>query len=241
MKCILNIAVVENEKDQADFFVDCITQSAKELNITINIRTYEDGLDIIEDINSLFNIIYFDIEMKFIDGISSAKKIRERDKNVLIVFVTNYIQYAIDGYQVNASDFLLKPVSYLTFLDHFKKTIQKLSSQDEPKLVIKTSNGLRSLNYSDIYFLESEGHYIHIHTINETITIKETMKALEKRLILENSNKSFNRSNNCYIVNLAHVMAVNKDIISIGSHKLKVSRPRRKQFMESLVDYLGEI
>ena len=76
---------------------------------------------------------------------------------------------------------------------------------------------------------------------NETVIVKETMKNMEKKLILENSKNDFGRSNNCYIVNLAHVISVNKDTLSIGSHELKISRPRRKQFMEALVNYMGEI
>lgn len=241
MKSTFNIAVVENDKIQSDFLINCIRKSAENLNISVKIKSYEDGLDIVEDMRILFDIIYFDIEMKFLDGITSAKRIRERDGDVLIVFVTNHIQYAIEGYEVNASDFLLKPVKYLSFLEHFKKTIKKVSSDDEPKLVIKSSNVLRSIKYADIYFLESEGHYIHIHTVNETIVVKETMKNMETKLILENQKNDFSRSNNCYIVNLAHVMSVNKDTLTIGSHELKISRPRRKQFMEALVNYMGEI
>jgi len=241
MKSTFNIAVVENDQTQSDFLVSCIKKSAENLNISVNIKTYKDGLDIIEDIKILFDIIYFDIEMKFLDGMTSAKKIRERDENVLIVFITNHVQYAVEGYQVNASDFLLKPVKYLSFHEHFTKTIKKISSDDEPRLIIRTATALRSIKYTDIYFLESEAHFIHIHTTTKTITIKDTMKNMETKLILENPKNNFSRSNNCYIVNLAHVMSVDKDIISIGNHDLKISRPRKKQFMESLVNYMGEI
>ena len=241
MKSTFNIAVVENDQVQMDFLVSCIKKSAKALNISVEIKTYADGLDIIEDEQVLFDIIYFDIEMMFMDGITGAKRIRERDDNVIIVFVTNHVQYAIEGYQVNATDFLLKPVKYLGFFEHFKKVISKISLDDEPRLVIKTASVLRSIKFKDILFLESEGHFIHIHTQNEQITTKETMKNMETKLITENHHHNFNRCNNCYIVNLAHVMSVDKDTLVIGDHRLKISRPRKKQFTDALVDFLGEI
>lgn len=171
------------------------------------------------------------------DRMTTAKKIREIDSAIPIVFVTNYVQYAIDGYKVDATDFILKPVNYFSFKEHFQK-IEKKISQQADFLVLNTLEGTQKIILDDLYYVESEKHYLHLHLINDgeiQFDILDTAKDMEKKL----SPYNFYRCNNCYIVNLKHISQVNGNEATVGPYHLQISRPRKKGFMEAFTKYLG--
>ena len=232
----MRVAIVEDNASQRAQLNQFILKYSQKHEIDIQIDCYSDGFEIIENYDEIYDVIYFDVEMRLVDGMTAAKKIREKDSRVLIVFVTNFVQYAIDGYAVHATDFLLKPLTYFIFSEHFKKLLPKVKTTAELVAVIKTSQGIRKIKYSDIYYMESDGHYIDIHTKQETLSSRESLKNMEQYL----QAGHFNRCNNCYIVNLAHVESVNKNIVNVGGHELLISRPKKKQFMEALTNYIGD-
>lgn len=233
----MKVAIVEDNDSQRTLLNQFILKYSNTHNMNVQIDCYKNGLEIIEKTDELYDIIYFDVEMPMIDGMTAAKRIRKRDPEVLIVFVTNFVQYAIEGYSVNAIDFLLKPLTYFVFSEHFKKILPKIKTTDEKALVIKSTQGIRKINFSDIYYIESDAHYIDIYTKQEKITARESLKNMEQNL----QEGNFNRCNNCYIINLAHVQEVNKNIVTVGDYQLHISRPRKKQFMEALTNYIGDV
>src|SRR5699024_1599074 len=99
---ILNIAIVEDNKQAQENLKSYINKISEEMNQPVNISTFDDGLIFVDQFANEFDIIYFDVEMKYMDGMTAAKKIREKDSQVLIVFVTNHAQVAIQGYSVEA-------------------------------------------------------------------------------------------------------------------------------------------
>ncbi|MGC4423567.1 LytR/AlgR family response regulator transcription factor, partial [Streptococcus suis] len=108
-----------------------------------------------------FDLIYLDVEMEIMDGMTTAQKIRNLDKEVLLVFVTNHSHVAIQGYSVEAIDFLLKPLSSFVFEEHFKKILRKLpDSQEKQSLYIKSKQSTVKLYQEDIVYLESQGHQV---------------------------------------------------------------------------------
>lgn len=138
--------------------------------------------------------------MEFMDGMSTAKKIRGTDSEVLIVFITNHAQVAIQGYSVEASDFLLKPLNKFTFEEHFKKIIKKVKKQDD-SIVVRVSGTVKGVDQHSILYCESQGHYIDFVTLNERFTLIDSMKNIEEKL----DPVRFFRCNNSYIINFEHV------------------------------------
>lgn len=232
----MRIAVVDDEKLYRDNIERCLRACADKHSLDIKVDCYADGIELLDMKDIIYDIVYLDMKMNFVDGMETAKEIRKKDSEVIIVFCTNYVKYAIDGYAVNATDFLLKPVSDFAFYEHFKKVLQKLEKTNEKFIVVKTKLGIKKIKYSKILYLESEGAYIKIITKNEEIVFLETLKNLEMEL----DKKMFFRSNSCYIVNLMYVTEVVDNYLQVGDYKLKISRSRKKGFMEALTNFIGD-
>lgn len=232
----MKIAVVEDNQTQREKLISVIKEYAHSKNFLVSIDSFEDGIQLVDTYQPKYDIVYLDIEMDIMDGMTAAKKIRQLDNKVLIVFVTNYVQFAIEGYSVNATDFLLKPINSFSFSSHFDKIYKLLSKQGNSSITVKTNNGFRRINVDDILYLESEGHSVHIHTINEVISLWDSLKNFENQL----QDYNFFRCNNCYLVNLKFVDAIDKNHAVLSGHRLQISRPRKKDFLSALTNFLGE-
>lgn len=177
-----------------------------------------------------------DIEMSEMDGMAAARRIRERDDKVVIVFITAAPQYAISGYEVRALSYLLKPLPWFAFSQELKKSIDMVRRNGDDSMLIETGNGQMRLNLADILYLESIRHTIVIHTLDGKYSINGTLKDMEAKL----ADRHFFRSNSCYLVNLKHVTGVaDQDCIMSDDERLRVSRPRKKAFLAALADYMG--
>ncbi|HFI0292909.1 TPA: LytR/AlgR family response regulator transcription factor [Streptococcus suis] len=234
----MKIAIVEDQKIEQERLQTYIQTACRTRNLPVEIRCFNDGIDISSDYQKQFDVIYLDVEMEIMDGMTTAKKIRAVDKDVLIVFVTNHSQVAIQGYSVEAIDFLLKPLSNFVFEEHFKKILRKLPSQEEEQafLYVKHKASTVKIAQSDILYIESQGHQLHIHTDRDVITTSNALKNLEPLL----DPKTFFRSNSGYIVNLAHVEKVEGNLVYLRGEALPISRPRKKDFMTALTNYVGD-
>ena len=112
---MLNIAIVEDEKEMSNCLRDYLIKFFNEENISIDVSIFDNGNIFLEKYKLNYNLIFLDIKMPSIDGMEVAQKIRKIDKNVMIIFVTSLAQYAIKGYEVNAFDYILKPIDYYNF------------------------------------------------------------------------------------------------------------------------------
>ena len=179
----MRIAIVEDDAQQQEKLSKYIIKCAAENQVNIQIERFSDGIQIVDNYASGFDVIYFDIEMALMDGMTAAKKIRQIDTEVIIVFITNYVQFAVEGYSVNAADFLLKPLNYFSFSEHFKKIKKTFENKSNRSMSFKATQGFRKINLDELLYAESEGHYIHLHLSDETLSIWDTMKNLEKKLL----------------------------------------------------------
>ena len=168
-------------------------------------------------------------------SLSQAQKMRELDKDVIIVFITNMAQYAIGGYAVGALDYVLKPVPYFAFSQQLRKAEEQLRRRARHYLALPVEGGMRRLDSSLIYYLESEGHRVHFYTEEGDFVAAGTLKAFEEKL----AERPFARCNSGYLVNLAQVKSVQQGMVQVGPYELQVSRPKRKSFLAALTDYIG--
>lgn len=231
------IAIVEDVKQSRELVKDYIKRFALEHNREFEMIEFEDGEDIIADYGCNYDIIFLDIEMKRSNGMEIAEKIRKIDKNVIIIFKTNMAQYAIRGYSVDALSFLLKPVPYFAFSQELKKSIDKLDAREDSFILISAEFGMRKLMTKDILYIESMKHTLIIRLSTSEVTMRGVMKDMEDKL----EKYHFHRCNNCYLVNLSKVKGIQGEFVIIGNDELKMSRGRKKSFMEALTSYVGEV
>lgn len=230
-----SIAIVEDNPVFSDSVKGYLDRYSKEFGVDFNVYAFTDGDEITSDYEAKYDIIFLDIEMKRLDGMSAAHKIRQYDAEVIIIFITNMAQYAIHGYNVGALSFLLKPLPYFAFTQELTKSIDRLRKKKQKALLVPTDNGMIKLSSLEITYIESFGHDLIIHVKDNSYIVRGTIKKMEEEL----NGLSFYRCNHGYLVNLTYVQGVKDDDVIIGEDRLKISRPRKKAFLSALTQYIG--
>ena len=232
---MLKIAVVEDQTEVRESLCQFIRQYAGEQGLQAEVEPFADGAVIAEGYQPGYDIIFLDVEMPRLGGFGAAERIRAVDPDVVLVFVTNMAQYAIKGYEVDALDYVLKPVPYFAFSQQLQKAVEKVSRHARHYLAVPVEGGLRRLDTVQIYYLESEGHRVHFYTEDGEFTAPGALKTFEEKL----AACPFARCNSGYLVNLAQVRGVQQGVVEVGPYELQVSRPKRKSFLAALADHIG--
>ena len=233
----LSLGLVDNESEPLDLLVSYIEKYEKETGNTLSYRRFKSAYDFLEAKNENFDVLFLDINMPGMTGLELAYKIRATGSDILIIFLTNLAQYALEGYKVSAYDYLLKPVSYFDFRQEMNKIVSKLQKEEKKFLIVKTKGTTYKLDQSTILYGETIKHDIVIHTRKETYTYRGTLKELEEEL----DKNLFSRCNNCYLVNLAEVESIKEnEVLLSNGEKLLISRPRKKDFVNALTVFLNQ-
>lgn len=231
---MLNIAVVEDEINVSKQIESYINSFANKHRIEISISVYNNADDFLSYYKNNFDLVFMDIELPGINGMDATIKLREKDKNVMIVFVTNLMQYAVNGYSVNAYDFIVKPFNYYSFAIKLKRIFKSLLSNQNKKIVINYQGGRRVVSIFDILYVEVNKHVLIYHLKKENVTASGTLK----KVFEEIGDDSFALCNQCYLVNLRFVKEINNNMVVVGNDNLQISAPKRKEFCASLAKYL---
>ena len=233
---MIHIAIVEDEDIYIRQLTEYMEKFQAEFSQEIRLSFFRDGDEIVEKYSADYNIILMDIQMKFMDGMTAAEKIREMDKQVIIMFITNMTSYAVRGYEVDALDYMVKPVEYFSFCQKLKRAIDRIPQNQEQYLLLPVETGVQRLNVNDIYYVESYGHQMIFVTKNGKFQSRITMKKTEDELLKYN----FFRCAKSYLVNMRYVEGIQEGCCLIHGERLQVSRQKRKEFMEALVNYMSE-
>ena len=232
---MIRIAMVEDEAAVREQLQGYIQRYTRQYGTEFTVTEFSDGVEILDACRPVYDIVLLDVEMKHLDGMETARRIRELDRDVVLLFITNMAQYAIKGYAVGALDYLLKPVPYFAFSQQLQKAEEKLRRRARHYLAVPVEGGLRRLDTAQIYYMESEGHRVHFYTEEGEFSAPGALKTFEEKL----ADLPFARCNSGYLVNLAQVKSVQQGLAQVGPYELQVSRPKRKSFLAALADYIG--
>lgn len=231
----MRVAIIEDEQDQALQLEEYLRAYGEENRQTFQVSRYDTGEAFLQDFHSQFGLILLDISLPGMDGMQTAKALRERDADVGLLFITQMAQYAIRGYEVDAMDYLLKPVSPFAFSQRIQRAISRLRKREKQYLMISDRNGSRRLAVDEIYYIESRGHNLIYHTAKGEFTLSGTITEAESRLAAHH----FFRCNKGYLVSLRHVEGVRNGCAVVQGIELLISRPRKNGFLEALTNYIG--
>ncbi len=234
---MLKIIMLEDQQDQADrlsAMLERYTQSHPAF--VYSLQHYTQSVLLLTGYQCDADILFLDIQVPDMLGIDVARKIREKDPRVMIIFITMLTQYAIEGYSVGSFDYVLKPVRYEEFATKLDRACRVLAHQSsDVTLEVRTKEEVRRINANDITYIEVANHDILIHTGTETIRQWGSLKQFEDQL----AGAHFVRCNACYLVNLKYVRSLNGDTVRVHETDLPVSKNKRKDFLASLAQYKG--
>lgn len=237
-KNMIHIAIVEDDDMYAGKLRANLERYAEEREEKIRISEFSDGEDIVTNYKGDYDIILMDVRMTFMDGMKAAGRIRECDSMVVIIFITNMPQYAMQGYAVDALDYVLKPVSYFALSQRLDRAIERMRQREHKRyLTVPVKGGMRRLELGRVRYLEVWDHRLFIHMTDEDIETKGAIRDMEEAI----SSSQFFRCNKCYLVNLEYVEGVQNNDIYIGKDTVRVSRSKKKEFMDALNNYINEV
>lgn len=198
---------------------------------------FDNALSAINTINeNHVDVLFLDINMPQINGIEFSKMVPSSTR---VIFTTAYDQYAVEGFRLNALDYLLKPINYTDFLqasnkalEWFKLTDTDTGGQSTSSIFIKSGYRMEKLDFENILYIENQRDYVKFHLENqkEPISSLMSMQSLEEKL----PGKVFMRVHRSFIVNLEKVKTIERNCIVFGKEYIPVSESYKARFMEFL-------
>ncbi len=231
---MINVCIVEDELNQAAVLKNYITTYCDAHKQQVNITYLPDGLDLVDDYKGQFDIILLDIQMKHLDGMAAAEKIRKVDADVIIIFITSTVQYAVQGYAVDALGYVLKPVPFPQFEQLFDKAITRVQAKQQHVYVkVSVDDKQLKLDVNSIHYIESQRNNVIIHCEDDDYVTVGPLKRFDEML----APHGFSKCHNAYVVNLSFVEAVQKEEVLLTTGvTLPISRARKKDFMAALTE-----
>ncbi len=228
----INIAVCDDEKVQRENIKELIYSWSDGLNYHVKVEEFacsEEFLFHYED-NKKYDIILLDIEMGEMSGVELAKKVRKQSENIEIVFITGYSEYILDGYEVSALQYLMKPLNEERFFSTLNRAVGRVKKNEKP-LNIYTDKGMARIPLCQIVFIEVIKNYITIHA-KEIYTAKVTLNEISKKL----DDNFFKVGRSC-IVNLNFISKVTRtDVHFANGNVTQLPRGMYDKINRAIID-----
>lgn len=231
---MIKVAIVEDDNNYAAVLNDYIIRFGKEKNRAVSCVRFGNAVHIVENYRSENGIILMDIDLPMINGMEAARLIREKDKSVVIIFITNLAQYACEGYGVEALDFIVKPISYAEFVMKFARAVSRMDALKEREFSIPIAGGVYRLFPDKIMYVEVISHKILYHTTENIIESREALSSVESRL----KESRFLRLSKSYLINPRHIVSVEGLKVTVtNGEEIYLSHGRRRDFLRELASW----
>lgn len=229
----LKIAICDDEQNQIEYITSVVTSWGDHEGHSCEIRTFASAEAFLFEYeeDKAYDILLLDVEMKNMNGIELAKRIRKDNNRAEIIFITSHFEFVGEGYEVDALHYLIKPISAEKLTQVLTKAAEKISVEP-PSVVISCEGETVKLYESDICYVESFRHYIVIHTKNNEYKIKENMSVFEKRV-----SDDFYRIHRSYLVSLKHITRISRTSVNIGNTELPLSRGKYDDINRAFIEH----
>lgn len=240
---MINIAIVEDEhaasallKEYIERWLETDARGKGYDRRDMRIMQYYNGSTFLNASSmKFFDIVFMDIRLPDVDGMTISEELRKTDKNAVIVFVTDIAQFAMKGYKVDALDYVLKPVSYYNFSVVLDRAFERLEKSTDVCVTVRVDNRIARISAADIKYVEVMNHKLIYHTKYEDIVGYGQLKDVENAL----GKAEFIQCHRYYLVNLKYVKSMSNGMLDVDGTLLEVSVRKRKDVLAAVANYFG--
>ena len=232
---MMRIAIVEDEESFQKRLIHYCEIYASEKGEKTSPVCFSNGMGFLESFRGNFDLVLMDISMPHMDGMECARRLRERDEQVPIIFITSMAQYAIRGYEVEAMGFMIKPVQYEEFVMKLERVRRRLQASAIRPYAIIQKNDTRVVDIRSIYYVEVLNHNLIFHTQDGAFQTYGKLGALEE----DSRFSGFVKVSASHLVNCAFVGNIGKTTLEVAGDQIPLSRRRRKECLEKMARIIG--
>ena len=236
MAAPINCILVDDEPVALDIMESHLSK-IEDINILARCSNASEAFNVISKEN--IHLIFLDINMPGISGISFARSI---NKDLQIIFTTAYREYAVDGFDLHAADYLLKPISFERMLQavnrYFEVNTQQIETQSQPSetndfIFVKIDRQMVKIDFEELLYIESYADYLKIHLLTDTKITRETITAIEEKL----PSSKFLRTHRSFIVSIPKIESYTNEQVLVRQKSIPISRSFKEQVLEKLAEY----
>lgn len=222
----MKIAIVDDEPLFISQIEECIEMYQQSHSVTFSFSSFTSAEEVLFHLHE-FDVFFLDIQMGGMNGIQLAKTIRKEVGDAQIIFVTNEPNFIFDGYQLQALNYLLKPIQR----EQVFYCLDKLYEGDTKSLIVQVDKVTKHIKLKDILFIESDGHYVEIHA-DQIYRIKQTLDAVKEEL-----DDNFIQIHRSYIVQIGKIQELNKDNIQVNNEIIPIARGKYKEVYSAFINF----
>ncbi|GAA0106744.1 two-component system response regulator RgaR [Paraclostridium sordellii] len=234
---MINIGICDDELHYRLKIKDILEEILKAYPINYNIYEFTSGECLLENYPKDLNILIMDIQMKRMNGMDTARKIREFDEDLEIIFMTSFSEFMQDGYEVKAYRYILKPIIKKNFSKNILACIDEIMKKRNNYLTINVKNYVDRIKIDSIIYIETNRPNLLIYTSDSIYTTKMSISKMENILC----GYGFFRCHNSFIINLKLVDSMNGNTVIVNGKDIPISKYRVKGLKLAITNILGDI
>lgn len=236
---MLKIAICDDDASVRKLICSYVSRICEHHHIEIEpIEQYCHAQMLLDRRPQELDILFLDIQMPGLNGIEAAREIRRFDESVTIIFMTNFPQYAVEGYSVQAYNFLLKPIQEDLLEREILPVLKRLNIQSGSRLTFRNEDAYYTVRIREIIYAETSGRIAVVHLPDRSYRTSLSMKSMERLLPADN----FFRVHTGYLVNMDYVTSIGKDTLTLKTGiQLPVSKHRKREFIDAYMIYIGRM
>ena len=227
------IVIIEDTESDAQKLKEYIAEYGKENKIEFTFKVFSNALDFFDAVSPA-DILFLDMEMPYMNGLEVANRIRTYDKDMVIIFYSAVQKYALDGYSVEALDFLLKPATLIDVFRKMERAVELLKRREKKYIYLHDERGmLTRINLYDIAWIEKEKNQLVCGVDGKTYRERRNMYEAEQLF----ADCGFAKCRSGVMVNLRFVREYDRESVLVDGKRFWISRGEHKAFFKKLLDY----
>lgn len=229
----IRIGVLDEDISASSLEISYLYRYMAEKNTRLSVREYKSAAELLAEPKDALDILLLDTELPGMGGMEIARALRKKGCKAELLFITSVSRHAVESYDVHASAYMLKPVSYADFDARLTRAIAGVREETGKVVSISTENGFVAVPVKDILYMEVVKNNVFCHTKDGVYRTRATLKSEEEKL----GNFAFVKINSCYLVNMSHIREVSGNTAFVGDVPLRISRARKTAFIKAFGEY----